>query len=70
MPQYLFECEGCGATTTLTLSVTERNEDVNCPNPDCSELMKRIPAASNFHLRGNGWAYDNYGLRSKQNDNG
>ena len=59
MPLYAYECEKCAKQR----EVLQRYDD---PAPDCDkcdQAMKRKISAGNFHLRGNGWAKDRYGLK-------
>jgi len=59
MPLYVFKCEKCGDKIELLMPY-------GGPTPSCetcSVEMKKQIAATNFSLKGAGWAKDNYGLK-------
>ena len=59
MPLYVYKCEVCEETV-------EKLQAFEAAHPDCekcSKQMKRQIAATNFSLKGPGWARDNYGLK-------
>ena len=59
MPLYLFKCESCKRKL-------EKLMPFGGPTPvceDCNVEMKKQIAATNFSLKGSGWAKDNYGLK-------
>lgn len=57
---YDFECTKCKKIFELFLDNKEI-ERVTCP--ECKGALKRLLAAPPFHLKGTGWAKDNYGLK-------
>ena len=60
MPLYVFECNACGR-------ILETLQSFAAPWPDCQKCdkqMKKKPALTSFKLEGEGWAKDNYGLKS------
>ena len=60
MPLYQFECGDCGAKKEILQAFGD-------PSPtylSCSSDMTRKICATNFRLKGSGWAKDNYGLKS------
>jgi len=57
MPIYEFECEGfCGKVTESIEKVG--TEVIICPK--CKGMAFRIMSKSEFHLKGDAWAKDNY----------
>ena len=59
MPLYIFKCEKCGVRI-------EKLMPYGGPTPSCQECnveMKKQIAATNFSLKGSGWAKDSYGLK-------
>jgi len=67
MPLYRFVCKFCG-------TVREVLQAFGDPSPYCGACssergthkeMKRTICATNFSLKGDGWAKDNYGLKRK-----
>ena len=68
MPLYLFECSDCGHQE-------ERIQSYDSPPPVCGSCDEKMPSEtpfmerkigrSSFVLKGNGWAKDNYGLKSQ-----
>lgn len=61
MPIYEFECK-CGILKEELVSIG--TETINCEK--CGKEMKKIISRSSFHLKGSGWAFDNYGLKEKK----
>ena len=64
MPLYQFICEDCGAKKEVLQAFGD-------PSPSClqclSEMTRKI-CATNFSLKGAGWAKDNYGLKNTKNE--
>jgi len=56
MPIYEYSCRNCGE---LWEELVPHNQ-VKRPCPNCYKLCKRIISLSNFQLKGEGWAKDNY----------
>ena len=65
MPIYTFQCEKCEHQFT-------RIQRMDDPNPPCSKAdedesdecggeTKKLMSPSSFHLKGGGWADENYG---------
>lgn len=54
-----FYCNRCGIKKEII--VKDNREMVFCCI--CNRSMERLPSAPAFHLKGNGWARDNYGLK-------
>lgn len=61
MPIYEFECK-CGKK--LEKLVSKPIKTTKCPF--CGGRMHRIVSASNFQLKGRGWAKDSYGLKENK----
>lgn len=61
MPIYEFTCE-CGNEKEELVSIG--TETIKCDK--CGKVMKKIISKSSFHLKGSGWAFDNYGLKEKK----
>lgn len=62
MPIYEYRCSVCG-TTEEHLVNADSNETFFCPRckkPNFDRVMVRIISASNFQLKGGGWAKDGY----------
>lgn len=57
-----FECTKCGKIVELLLDKKDMDH-VYCS--DCKGPMKKLVAAPPFHLKGTGWAKDNYGLKKE-----
>lgn len=55
MPLYRLLCKDCGKTIERLCKV---DEPVRCRK--CGKAMKRLPTQTNFILKGDGWAKDNY----------
>lgn len=56
---YIYKCKECDYEF-------EHKQKLNDPKPSCPKCeheVKKLPAISNFVLKGNGWAKDNYGLK-------
>jgi putative FmdB family regulatory protein len=53
-----FECKECN----LKIEKLIREKDiVICP--ECGRVMTKLIGAPPFHLKGDGWSSDNYGLK-------
>ena len=64
MPLYVFKCEECCAKKEVLHAFGD-------PSPtclQCSAEMTRTIAATNFSLKGSGWAKDSYGLKNGKSD--
>lgn len=57
MPVYEYECPDCGNTETI-LQKDFKDKKYKCKK--CKIYMKKIISNNNFHLKGGGWAEDNY----------
>jgi len=64
MPVYEFECD-CGNVSEELVPMGTKS--IECPK--CKENMKKIISKSSFILKGTGWAFDNYGLKSTKKIN-
>lgn len=58
MPLYEFSC-ACGER--IEKLFVKPVKTTKCPK--CGKRMERIISAPNFHLKGTGWAKDNYGCK-------
>ena len=66
MPLFEYQCDACGHR----LEVLQKHDD---PPPVCAPCDEGLPpetphmtrqvSASSFHLAGDGWARDSYGLK-------
>lgn len=56
MPIYNFKCE-CGAEYEELVPL-----NTNTFKCSCGKDATKVPSLTNFQLKGNGWAKDNYGL--------
>jgi len=65
MPIYEFKCS-CGNKTEDIVPSNTRGKKCDV----CGGVMLKIMSPSNFCLKGNGWARDNYGLAKKQKGKG
>lgn len=63
MPLYEYRCKTCGAEIEKIVSYDAPNPI--CPTKDCKTEMKKKLSSNNFHLKGNGWYKDHYGLKKK-----
>lgn len=61
MPLYEYCCEGCGHW----VEVLQKHDDPAPVCETCDEDMAKQISASSFHLAGDGWARDNYGLKGE-----
>lgn len=52
-----FECKACGNI----VEVWERFDETPKCCTICGGELKQIISQTSFHLKGNGWAFDNYG---------
>jgi len=59
MPIYEYECPTCGNHQEILLKFNDKTSP-RCV--ECHAFMKKRISASSFHLKGGGWAKDNYGL--------
>ena len=64
MPIYEFDCD-CGYNITELVGVGTKN--IICKK--CGKEMNKVISISNFHLKGSGWAADNYGIKEKKKSN-
>jgi putative FmdB family regulatory protein len=60
-PIYVYSCEACEKQEEHHQRMSDRPLVVcsSCKEPK----LKKIIAGSNFALKGNGWAKDNYGIK-------
>jgi putative FmdB family regulatory protein len=61
MPLYVYKCESCDKKVEIL-------QAFNDPKPICKSCscdMKKQVALTSFHLKGGGWANDNYGLKKR-----
>lgn len=67
MPIYEFKCNSCLNTFEELLSVSRtRESDINVFCPVCYSLdVTKLISRSSFHLKGTGWAKDNYSKVTK-----
>lgn len=61
MPLYEYQCEGCGHR----VEVLQKHDDPAPVCETCAEDMTKQISVSSFHLAGDGWARDNYGLKGE-----
>jgi len=68
MPLYEYQCDACGHR----VEVLQKHDDPapvceTCDEtmPDETPHMSRQVSASSFHLAGDGWARDSYGLKGE-----
>lgn len=61
MPLYEYQCEACGHR----VEVLQKHDDPAPVCETCIEDMAKQISASSFHLAGDGWARDNYGLKGE-----
>lgn len=59
---YSYHCKKCGHEFDAEQSIKD-DPLVDCPSCNAPELQRLISAAS-FHLKGGGWAADNYSKKS------
>tara|TARA_Y100001937_G_scaffold64448_2_gene88164 strand:- start:10770 stop:10949 length:180 start_codon:yes stop_codon:yes gene_type:complete len=59
MPLYVYECKECKTKVEMLQAFNDPKPDCN----KCSSSMKKKIVATNFSLKGSGWARDNYGLK-------
>ena len=62
MPLYNFICDNCGFEKEWLMSMKEREsleQPCSCPEWE-EETFRFILGRSNFQLKGEGWAHDNY----------
>ena len=59
MPLYEFTCDVCKREQELLL----RLHDPVPHCPACTKPMRKLLSRSNFALKGDGWAKDNYGIK-------
>lgn len=62
MPVYEFECS-CGHQSEELVKVG--TSTMICPI--CGNPMRKLISMSSFHLKGSGWAFDNYGSKNIKN---
>ena len=61
MPRYDYQCPKCGSIFEVEKAISLAGEDERCMYCEDEPVMKKIPSLSTFHLKGGGWAKDNYG---------
>lgn len=59
---YDFECTKCGQ---IEERILDDKESLHVVCSICGGKVKKLLAAPPFHLKGSGWAKDNYGLKEK-----
>jgi len=62
MPIYNFICE---CKNEKEMLVKLGTNSIKCE--ECGKDMKKTISLSSFHLKGSGWAFDNYGSKTKSN---
>ncbi len=60
MPIFEYECKKCSKTTE---KIAKYDDVIACEK--CGYVMNKLPPLSNFHLKGSGWAKDNYSSPKK-----
>jgi putative FmdB family regulatory protein len=60
MPLYDVRCDACGREEEVFLKLNEKEPECAA----CGSSMRKIMSPTTFVLKGNGWAKDNYGLKS------
>lgn len=60
-----FECEKCNNT----VEVWENFDTIPLCCNKCGGKIKKIISKSSFVLKGSGWAFDNYGSKTKNKTN-
>jgi putative FmdB family regulatory protein len=60
MPLYDLICD-CGHTKEVFLHLDEKEPECD----KCGSCMRRAMSAPAFHLKGNGWYKDHYGLKKE-----
>lgn len=59
MPTYVYRCSKCDTTKEIWMPINKlRDRRPRCA--ECKSIMQRIPAITNFTLKGSGWAKDGY----------
>lgn len=64
MPIYNFECE-CGHEKESLVKLGTKV--FKCDK--CGKDMRKVISLSSFHLKGSGWAFDNYGSKNIKKSN-
>jgi putative FmdB family regulatory protein len=64
MPLYQFVCPKCGTEVELMKKLDDVTVPLCCEE-GCSVEMVKVLSAPAFHLKGGGWAKDNYHKRTK-----
>jgi putative FmdB family regulatory protein len=59
VPLYEYQCDGCGHR----VEVLQKHSDPPPACETCTEEMSRQVSTTSFHLAGEGWAHDSYGLK-------
>ena len=68
MPIYEYLCDGCNHCFDELQKVSDAHVSV-CPK--CSEeRVRRVVSSSSFHLKGEGWYKDHYGLKTANKEAG
>lgn len=57
MPIYEYTCEACGRSTDRLVRDSRQRDQQACA---CGQPLRRRVSASNFALKGGGWAKDGY----------
>jgi predicted nucleic acid-binding Zn ribbon protein len=69
MPVHEFECDNCGFVSEKFFRVIPKVDPISirrvCKNCKFDATHKKLMSFNNFHLRGDGWANDNYSKESK-----
>ena len=58
MPLYDFVCDKCGFCKEELIKLNDKEPVCD----KCGSSMRKAMSAPAFHLKGSGWAADNYGL--------
>ena len=66
MPIYEFVCSKCGEKVESLVSIGTNS--IVCDK--CDGEAYKVMSSPSFHLKGNCWAKDNYGLKGKENKGG
>lgn len=59
MPYYCFKCRDCGLNGEYLMKISDCDvQELTCS--ECHGTMIKIPAKTNFELKGGGWADSGY----------
>ena len=63
---YDFQCDKCGFQEEKILSLNQFEQHKKTPEhcPTCDGKMQHKISLSSFHLKGDGWYKDHYGLKN------